>query len=293
MTAARRVYLPVIGLLFLTLACALPAVMVDTGAISTSAALTVVARYTLSAEPAASASLGTPTFTFTPAISTFTPTTTLSATPVLTVTPLYPQISVSVPTNCRSGPGKVYDMEGGLLVGETVQVYARDPTNNYWYIHNPDEPNDFCWVWGEYATLTGNFTLLPVFTPPPTPTVTFTPTVFPEFEISYTGLDSCTGWWMEFKLRNTGSITFRSVGISIRDTVTGTAIPNLTDGFIDINGCSSSTSKDSLLPNKAATISAPAFTYDPTGHKINTLITLCSNVGQNGTCVTRSIEFTP
>ena len=95
----------------------------------------------------------TPTATFTPLPPTNTPTPTLSPTPIFTFTPLTPQISVSVATNCRAGPGKAYDRVGALLVGEFAQVVGRNPTGNYWYIRNPDSSTGFCWVWGEYATL--------------------------------------------------------------------------------------------------------------------------------------------
>jgi hypothetical protein len=216
-----------------------------------------------------------------------------------TSTPNILQISVSVDTNCRNGPGKVYQRVGALLVGEVAQVYGRDPTSRYWYIPNPDSSNEFCWVWGEYASLTGNTTFLPVYTPPPTPTPTFTPkptytpTPSPDFEVSYNGLDSCTGWWVEFKLKNTGSIPFKSMGITVRDTVTDIVLANFSDGFTNIDGCLSTKTWDTLGLGKTHVISAPAFYYDPSGNKLRATIFLCSDIGQSGTCVTRTINFKP
>ncbi len=107
-----------------------------------------------------------PTFTVTP-----------SATPTITMTPTpeKPMLSVNVDTNCRVGPGGVYDYLGAILVGETAEIFARNANSTYWYIRNPDDSSGFCWAWGEYATVTGNTAGLPVFTPPPTPTPTFTP----------------------------------------------------------------------------------------------------------------------
>lgn len=106
-----------------------------------------------------------PTFTVTP-----------SATPTITPTPTpdTPMMSVSVDTNCRVGPGGVYDYLGAILVGELAEIVARNANSTYWYIRNPDA-SGFCWAWGEYATITGNTAGLPVFTPPPTPTPTSTP----------------------------------------------------------------------------------------------------------------------
>lgn len=272
---------------------------VNPGANGTSIAQTLVAiiqatqqAVTSSYSPTAPAPASdTPIFTSGP--STPTPTNTPTVTSAFTPTPFLPQISVSVPTNCRTGPGKAYEMVGALLVGKIVQVYARDPTGMYWYIRNPDSQGEYCWVWGEYATLTGLTYILPIYTPPPTPTPTLTPTPSPAFDASYSGLVACTGWWPEFKIKNTGTITFRSAGVILRDTVTSTSVTNITDGFIDNPDCTSTSTRKILAPNKSLNISAPGFVYDPTGHKLRATLTLCSDTGQNGMCVTDTITFTP
>ncbi len=277
------------------LACALPAmVLPDPGVLSTAAARTVIAGFSQAADTATlSPTQPTPTLTFTPRTPTFTPTSTLTATALPPPAPIFPQISVSVPTNCREGPGKVYPMKGALLVGETAQIYGRDPTGGYWYIRNPDSSSEFCWVWGEYATLAGNVAFLPVYTPPPTPTPTLTPTPSPAFEASYSSLDSCTGWWVEIKLKNTGSIPFQSVGLTIRDTVTSVVLADFSNDFSNIDGCLSTATRDTLGSGKSFIVSGPSFNYNPSGHKIRATIQLCSNHGQNGTCLTKTIGFTP
>ncbi len=301
MLHSHRVSLTIIILSIVVLACALPTIALqDPSAISTAAAQTVIAKFTQAALSATSSpNLQEPTLTFTPVPPTFTPTETstpsptLTGTPFFTPTPIVPQISVSVPTNCRVGPGKVYRMVGALLVGESAQIYGIDPTSQYWYIRNPDVSSGFCWVWGQYATITGNTALLPVYTPPPTPTPTFTPTPSPDFEAAYSSSDTCVGWWVEIRLRNTGSIPFKSMGITIKDTVTGVVLANFANGFTNIDGCLSSNTRDTLDPGKTRVVSAPAFNYDPSGHKIRATIILCSDAGQSGTCVTRTINFTP
>jgi hypothetical protein len=184
-------------------------------------------------------------------------------------------------------------MAGALLVGETAQVYGRDPTGGYWYIRNPGAGSEYCWVWGEYATVVGNIAFLPVYTPPPTPTSTFTPTPLPDFEAVYNGLDSCAGWWVEIELENTGTVPFRSIGITVKDTDTDVTLASFTDDFTNIDGCLSSNSRDRLAIGKTRVVSAPSFNYDPSGHKLRATVILCSEDGQNGTCVTRSIIFTP
>jgi hypothetical protein len=184
-------------------------------------------------------------------------------------------------------------MVGALLVGETAQVYGRDPTGRYWYIRNPDSGPEFCWAWGEYATVTGNTALLPVYTPPPTPTPTFTPTPYPDFGAVYDGMETCVGWWVEIELKNTGTVPFQSMGLTVRDTVTDVVLAIFADGFTNNNGCSNVNTRDTLDVGRTRVVSAPPFNYDPTGHRIRATIILCSETGQEGTCVTETIVFTP
>jgi hypothetical protein len=305
MSRLQRTSLLLFGTLFLIAACVVPNITItDPIAEVTVQALTVeaIVRATQQAEagplgPSASAApsqaAASPTVTET-ATNTSTPTYTPSPLPIFTVTPFVPLISVSVATNCREGPGKAYAIVGALLVGETAQALARDPTGEYWYIPNPDAYGEYCWVWGEYATLTGLTASLPVFTPQPTPSPTATPTPSPGFNAEYDGLVSCTAeWWPEIVLENTGQLTFRSMEITVRDTVLDTSVSDETNGFKDRPNCSTSTSKVSLAPGKFVTISSPALEDDPHGHKLRATITLCSETGQDGTCITEKIDFKP
>ena len=222
-----------------------------------------------------------------PASPTLSPTVTLSPTPIFTSTPTVPLISVSVPTNCRVGPGRVYDRVGGLQVGQFAEVVGRNNAGNYWYIRNPSREG-FCWLWGEYATVTGNVVALPIYTPPPTPTP------MPAFQAAYDGLESCgSSWWADIELVNTGGISFESVSVTVRDTDTDIVVSMYTDVFHDIDGCSDTFNRDSLPTGDSRTVSAAAFTYNPTGHRLRATITLCSRDGQNGTCATDTIRFTP
>jgi len=103
------------------------------------------------------------------ATATLTPTLTLTPTETLTPTPSTPVVQVDVDTNCRSGPGTVYERLGGLLVGEEAEVVGEWDAGDYWIIPNPDGPGD-CWLWGRYATVEGPTADLPLVTQPPTPT---------------------------------------------------------------------------------------------------------------------------
>jgi len=83
-------------------------------------------------------------------------------------TPGAPMVSVSSPTNCRTGPSTDYDLLYTLNVGQTVEVVGKYSGGNYWVIDNPDGGGN-CWLWGEYATILGNTDNLPDVVPPPAP----------------------------------------------------------------------------------------------------------------------------
>lgn len=290
MSKLRSIPLSVAVLLIVSQACVLPSVVTtpDSNLIGTMVMQTSAAGFTQTAGAVTLiAGSQTPTTTFTPLPPTDTPTATLSPTPFFTSTPLKPQISVSVATNCRVGPGMAYDRVGALLVGEFAEVVGRNPTGNYWYIRNPDSSTGFCWLWGEYATVSGNTVALPIYTPPPTPTPT------PLFEVDYVGMDSCVGWWLEFRLENIGETPFRSITLTVRDTKTDTTVSMEANGFTNVDGCTDSNTNDALPVDGARRVSSPAFAYDPTGHKLRATVTLCTGKGQSGTCASEVIEFKP
>lgn len=180
MRKSTPVLLSVTVLVIVSLACGLPSIPVTgptMGTIDPNALGTVIMQTALAAatQTAGAATavvpvelVNSPVPTLTPEPSlTLSPTVTLSPMPLFTSTPLVPLISVSKDTNCRVGPGKAYDKVGGLMIGETAEVVGRDPTGRYWYIKNPDQTNGYCWLWTEYATVAGNTSVLPVYTPPP------------------------------------------------------------------------------------------------------------------------------
>lgn len=88
-------------------------------------------------------------------------------------------VSVSVDTACRSGPGENFESLGMLLAGETAEVNARSEDGMFFYIQFPHAPPDYCWIWAQYAQVEGELRELAVYTPPPTPESSLTPTVEP------------------------------------------------------------------------------------------------------------------
>ncbi len=279
MSSSKRRILFLGSSILLVLACNLPTATpaADPGAAFTAAAQTVAAAVNRTLAP---------TLALSPAPDTPTPLPTLSPTPEFTSTPSIPLISVSVNTNCRVGPGKVYEPPvGGLLVGQTAEVHGKNADGTYWYIRLPN--STFCWVTGEYATVVGNTAVLPVFTPPPTPTLP------PSFDMTFAGLDSCVGWWVEVKLKNTGPVAFLSYAIAVKDINTATTLTASDNGFTDLGGCLSSSAIASLNPGKSYVLSGPAFAYNPNNHRIRVTVTLCTKNNQGGRCVSNTIEFKP
>lgn len=288
-TARRLLFIS--ALMLAILACNLPIANPPTqepGAAYTAAAQTVAAAVNQTLAPSQPSSGSTPVPGETiPPLPTLTLTATLSPTPLFTATTSTPFISVTVDTNCRVGPGKIYDYLGGLFVGQTAEVFGKNPTGDYYYIRLPENPGIFCWVTGQYATIAGNASALPIFTPPPTPTPA------PSFEFAYVGVDSCVGWWVDLKIRNLGLIAFKSYSLTVKDITTGISVTSSGNGFTDIDGCLASGTIASLEPNQSYILSSAAFNYNFNNHKMRATLSLCTLPGLGGTCIKNTIDFKP
>ncbi len=94
-----------------------------------------------------------------------------SPTSQATPAPAAPVVTVSVQTNCRSGPGTGFEVLGVVEIDETAEVVGRSLYNDNWIIKLPANPAITCWLWAQYATLRGDPENVPVITPPATPTV--------------------------------------------------------------------------------------------------------------------------
>ncbi len=64
-------------------------------------------------------------------------------------------VTVSAETNCRIGPGVIYSSVYSLPVGQVAEVVGKNTITNYWIIKIPGS-NSTCWLWGKYATVSGN-----------------------------------------------------------------------------------------------------------------------------------------
>lgn len=121
-----------------------------------------------------------PTLTATPEV-TLTPGISMSPTSLATVT-----LSATTNTNCRTGPAGYYKYQSALMVGQTVRVLGRTPTNSWWLIEDPEEPTKSCWVWNDTTVVSGDPQLVQ--------TIIFVSTPEPEYTISgYLSTDDYSG----------------------------------------------------------------------------------------------------
>lgn len=247
----------------------------------------------------------TATYTVIPVLS---PMSAYTLTPVLTGTPAFAYVTLSEVTNCRTGADVTFELVDTFQVGQTIQVMGKHSFDNYWYVRSPNNPNINCWMWGLYAT-GANLDNVPALTPPATytpvstatststPTPTSAPLVtadtHPVFVPTYVNYGKCFNWWSRIKLQNVGTVTVRSMAISVKDTITGEFQEMGSNGFQDINACATSTVIPELAMGNTATIYTPLLSGDPTGHKISATITLCTENGLRGTCSSSVLEYTP
>jgi hypothetical protein len=163
--------------LLLTLAlsaCNLPSAQKTSSADATITALAAIIEAQKLPTNAAAPATNTPLPSDTPTVQftlTAMPTSTVTLTPTITLTPTpsVPMVTVSQTTNCRTGPGTVYDLLGSLSPGQTAQVVGKYSAGNYWIIDTPGGSGT-CWLWGQYAAVSGNTSGLPEMYPPPSPT---------------------------------------------------------------------------------------------------------------------------
>jgi hypothetical protein len=216
-------------------------------------------------------------------------------------------ISVVIETLCRLGPDKVYDRVGELGIGTMAEVYALDPSRNYYFIQNPNRPGTYCWIWGFYATPVNNFVGMPIYTPGYTPTfaISLTPTAtrtptgtltpVPAFTVSNPAIRECSGSkYLDVTVKNTGGTVFRSGSVEVRDiTVPATVAGVGQNNFIDLVGCDVHFSQGDLSPTEIGNLSSAAIPFEISGHDLSITVKVCPADGLGGTCSVQSFTYEP
>lgn len=223
---------------------------------------------------------------------------TLTPTITLTPTPEGIFLVVSQDTNCRfGGPYSSFKIITTVKAGQNVEVLSRNPENDSYFVKNPYDANSTCWMYGKFATLTGNAAALPVSTMHPTPTPTYTPTPNTNFTVSFVSLESCGPQWA-FKLhvKNNGGTIWQSISLSGNDTVTAFVINHTSNTFKEYIGCAVGLTQGDLTPGEESfvlNVSPGQFNYNPTGNLIKITVKLCSEDNLLGTCLSKNLSFTP
>lgn len=89
-----------------------------------------------------------------------------------------PMASVTQNSNCRTGPSVEYEHKSDFLIGDKAEVVGKGSDGDYWIVKSP-HASGTCWLWDQYAVITGDTSKLPVMTPPPLPKPVLSASVAP------------------------------------------------------------------------------------------------------------------
>src|SRR5258708_16376980 len=163
---------------------------------------------------------------------TITATETLTPEPSATFTPEIPKAEVKRKTNCRIGPAGNYDLVATYEIGQKLEVVAKDLGNTYWFVRNPDKPDEQCYLLAGNITITGDTSALPKFTPQPSPTLA------PYFDVKFKKFEPCNGEnYAIFVVVNTGSASFKSAYIKITNPKLSKSVEQALGAFDLHVGC--------------------------------------------------------
>jgi hypothetical protein len=224
-----------------------------------------------------------------------------SPTPASTDTPPPPPTS-SVPlavidtnSNCRKGPSTQYDPPIALLKeGQKAEIAGRNQDRSWWYVQIPDRPGQYCWVWGNNVHVEGDASGAQVVAPPPVPiTPTFTPKPDVRFDPSFHSVHDCDGEpFAIFEIDNIGEEDFESMSLKIEDTDDEEVIYEASsdEPFMDSADLCPDDGDDSLDDGDVAWIGGDIDDGE-SGNDAEATITLCTEEGLKGTCVSDDVDF--
>ena len=232
---------------------------------------------------------------------TVAPTLTETATLPPTETPTKEIVSLTLSgnTNCRKGASTYFPVIVTFPAGSVVEVLARNPANDYFFVRAPESETGGCWIWKEFASFTGNLESLIVYTPVPTPlpTATNTPPPGANFTAQFVGLTACgTGYAANFNISNTGVHTLQS--IRIRNYLAGNSTPftHTSNAFAQWSGGAKYATLAEITSGKSMIVSTcdpGAFTSSPSGKEVSAEITICLKDDLTGACTTQNLVFKP
>lgn len=203
-----------------------------------------------------------------------TPSLTPSPTITFTPTPEHLVASLTKNTNCRSGPKDIYELIHIFKKGDYVELLGKNQEESFWYVKDQAGGTIECWMWNKYTSPEGATENLPVFTPPPSPIPVL------NFVISYKNTTGETS--VKVYLYNTGNIPLESYSATFKDMDTSETLTKSSNTFGSMTRVS---------VGNTTTISSPGFSASTVGHMMKVTVKACTLDGQSGKCSTISINF--
>lgn len=215
---------------------------------------------------------------------TVIPTETPIPEPSATATIEIPMAKVGRESNCRVGPGGMYNLVATYQTGQMLEVVAKDLGGGYVFVRNPGKPEEQCYLLANNVTISGDISALPKFTPRPSPTAA------PYFNVSFKKFDTCSGEdYALFTVENIGSVPFRSAYIKVTDHKVNRSVEQALNVFDLWTGCIIAKSITPLDVGGTGYVTSPSFKWAARQNKLQAVIMLCTEKGLKGTCVTQTI----
>ncbi|HEX2622180.1 MAG TPA: hypothetical protein VHL11_18610 [Phototrophicaceae bacterium] len=270
-------YIVIIGILILS-SCNLPTKNATAEPVKPTQAEASSAKVTATIELTA-------TLTETPAL---TATETLTPEPSATNTQVPIMAKVNRVTNCRTGPAGNYDLVAQYQAGQMLQVVAKDLGNTYWFVQNPEKSEEQCYLLAQNVTISGDTSVLPQFTPQPSPTAA------PDFKGSFKKFDKCGGDdFAQFIVENLSSVPFRSAYIKVTDLKINRSVDQAVNAFDLYVGCTLAKNVAPLNGGATGYLSSATMPWDARSHRLRAVLMLCTEKDWRGACVTKSIDIKP
>jgi len=235
--------------------------------------------------------IAAPIDTVTFAASTQMPTAVVN-TEIPPVTPTFISTNIMVQakfdTNCRQGPSTSYTVMGLLHADQQSIALGTNNDQSWWYIENPDNPENACWVNGETTELKGDASLLALITPPPPPITGVS------FLAAFWKVEDCANNPLAIiQINNTGTEKLESMSIVMIDQTTNDTIfyiPTTNFPFLD-NKEPCTIGNEFLAAGKIGIVGGYLGQAARHAHVIRTSIKMCNEDYLSGTCAESPVEF--
>ena len=220
--------------------------------------------------------------------SALTATETQPPEPSATATLEVPMAKVGRESNCRTGPGALYDLVATYQAGQVLEIVAKDLGSGYLFVKNPDKPEEQCYLVANNVTVSGDTSALPRFTPLPSPLAP------PFFKVTFKKFDTCMGQdFAIFTVENTGSVPFRSAYIKVTDQKAGESVEQALNAFDLRAHCILVKNIAPLNSGDSGYVNSPPFSSAMSEKKLRAVIMLCTEQNLKGSCVTQSLDVKP